>query len=94
MTAFNSFVAAVAPFSPLVSFKPFFVAYDSLSPSLPVFLSSPPTKPPSYIVGIGKGRIIVISSSPEPQRLPSDFLEFCENLALGHQSTQDKNVTH
>lgn len=92
MTVHSSFVA-VAPFSSDISFKPFFVLCDSFSfPPEPFYFV--PSAPIDFVVGIGHERVIVLSKSLNAEKLPSEFLEFCENFALGRSFTKDKNVTH
>ena len=92
MTVHSSFVA-VAPFSSGISFKPFFVLCDSSSfPPEPFYFV--PSAPIDFVVGIGRERVIVLSKSPKAEKLPSEFLAFCENFAFGRSLTQDETVRH
>ena len=94
MTALSSCFVAVSPFSPAISFKPFFVVYDSSSLITPVPIYSPPSQKPNYIVGVGQGRVVVLSNLSNPRKLPKEFLDFCESLALGSDFIKDKNFRH
>jgi hypothetical protein len=94
MAALSSFFVAVAPFSKDISFKPFFVFYDSSSLAIPVPIYSQPSKSPNYIIGVGHGRVVVLSNFPKPQKLPKEFLDFCESLAIGQNVTKDKTFRH
>jgi hypothetical protein len=66
---------------PPLSFEPYCISYDSLSPSLPFRVV--PICFPDYIVQIGQGRVIVLVDLPSPE-LDKPFLDFCELIAVGH----------
>lgn len=83
----------LTPMPPLV-FKPYFVSYEPLSPSLASRVIPTPIKPPDYILGVGQGRVIVLVDLPSPEP-DKQFLDFCERLAIGHNnSINGKNVRH
>lgn len=83
----------LTPIPPL-SFKPYCVSYEPLSPSLASRVIPAPIKPPDYILGVGQGRVIVLVDLPSPEP-DKQFLDFCERLAIGHNtSTNGKNVRH
>ena len=79
---------------PPLAFKPSYVSYEPLSPSLSSRVVPTPINPPDYILGVGQGQIVVLVDlpSPEPDLL---FMDFCEQLAIGHGADSNtQNVRH
>ena len=88
-------IVFLTPIPPLF-FEPYCVSYDSchLSLSPLVHVVPIPINPPDYIVGVAKGRVIVLVDllSPEPDK---PFLDFCERIAIGHGAdTNDLEIRH
>lgn len=77
---------------PPLSFEPYCVSYDSLSPSLPVRVV--PLCFPDYIIKIGQGRVIVLVDLPSPEP-DKQFLDFVEQVAIGHGAdTNSLEIRH